>query len=342
MTLSVWYPTVQATCRIYNPNTKETTWRSINVSNFTTPPPGLDKRSSRSDQFTITHKTLPKSSDSPSEYAESYTINVNFSSDLQISLDVRRPTSVPGFKIGKGPKGGYSYFGHDLEKPDGYVIHRFWPRAVATGHVIQNGKATSVEGPGMFVHAIQGMRPNLVAARWNFGHFQSEQHGGVSAILMDFTTINDYGGKGAGSGFVNVSVGGLVIANKLVAVTAETKWPGEEQDVNAVVKSRATHLDAAHDPDTGYDEPSRLLFHWAGPSLLPEAPGNVTGTINVDLGGPGKEKGLIEKVDFLAEIPTVVKAVVSYVAGTKPYIYQVCFLVIAYLEILADWLDRVT
>lgn len=326
MTLSVWYPTVQATCRIYNPNTKETTWRSINVSNFTTPPPGLDKRSCRSDQFTISHKTLPKSPDSPLEYAESYTININYSSDLQISLDVRRPTSVPGFKVGKGPKGGYSYFGHDLEKPDGYVIHRFWPRAVATGHVIQNGKATSVEGPGMFVHAIQGMRPNLVAARWNFGHFQSQQHGGVSAILMDFTTINDYGGKGAGSGFVNVSVGGLVIANKLVAVTAETKWPGEEPDDNAEVKSRATHLNAAHDPDTGYDEPSQLLFHWAGPSLLPEAPGHVTGTVNADLGGPGKEKGLIEKVDFLAEIPTVVKAVVSYVAGTKPYIYQVCFL----------------
>jgi hypothetical protein len=34
-------------------------------------------------------------------------------------------------------------------------------------------------------------------------------------------------------------------------------------------------------------------------------------------------KGLIEKVDVLAEIPYVIKSVVNYVAGTKPYIYQV-------------------
>lgn len=159
---------------------------------------------------------------------------------------------------------------------------------------------------------------------------------------MDFTTINDYGKKGSGSGFVNVSVGSLVIANKLVTVTAETKWPGEEQDENAEVMSRAIHLNAAHDPDTGYDEPSGILFRWAGPSLLAEAPGNVAGTIQVDVGGPGKEKGLIEKVDFLAEIPAVVKAVVSYVAGTKPYIYQVCFLVVAGIENLADRLNPIT
>jgi hypothetical protein len=35
-----------------------------------------------------------------------------------------------------------------------------------------------------------------------------------------------------------------------------------------------------------------------------------------------QEIGLIEKVDVMAEIPGFVKAVVSYVAGAKPYIYQ--------------------
>ena len=34
-------------------------------------------------------------------------------------------------------------------------------------------------------------------------------------------------------------------------------------------------------------------------------------------------EGLIEKVDVLAEIPKVVKAVIAYAAGTKPYIYTV-------------------
>ena len=32
---------------------------------------------------------------------------------------------------------------------------------------------------------------------------------------------------------------------------------------------------------------------------------------------------MIEKVDVLAEIPYVIKTMVNYVAGTKPYIYQV-------------------
>lgn len=315
----MWYPTVQITCKIYNPTTKESTWRSVNVSNFTTPPPGHDKRSSKADQFSVIHKDHPNS-----DFPESYLINMNFSDDLQFSLDVRRPASVPGFKIGDGPKGGFSYFGHDLEKPDGYVVHRFWPMNRATGHIIQKGKAIAVEGPGMFVHAIQGMRPNLIAARWNFAHFQSPQHGGVSAIQMEFTTTNDHGAKGSGSGFAAANVGSLVIGNKLVAVTAETKWPGEEQSDDAKVISRAIHLNPAHDSFTGYNQPTGLLFKWAGPSLLAEAPGRVTGALEVDVGGPGNDKGLIEKVDVLAEIPGVVKAVVSYVAGTKPYIYQVC------------------
>jgi len=315
--IGLWYPTIQFTCKIFNPNTGEKIWRSVNVSNFVTPPPGLDKRSSKADQFAITHSSQPDS-----EFPESYTIAANLSDDLQISLNVRRPASVPGYKLGKGPKGGYSYFGPDPENAEGYVIHRFWPRNVATGHIIQKGKALTVEGPGMFVHAIQGMRPNLVAARWNFAHFQSPQHGGVSAIQMEFTTIDAYGRKGAGSGFAIANVGSLVVGNKLVSVTAETKWPDETQPDNAEVISRATHLKPVHDPETGYALPTELLFRWAGPSLLPEAPGRIEGTLSSDVGDPASPKGLIEKVDVLAEIPGFVKAVVSYVAGTKPYIYQ--------------------
>ncbi|THH20727.1 hypothetical protein EW146_g686 [Bondarzewia mesenterica] len=315
--IGVWYPTIQFTCKIFNPKTGESVWRSVNVSNFVTPPPGLDKRSSKADQFTITHKSHPDS-----DFPESYSLSVNLSNDFQVSLEIRRPASVPGYKVGKGPEGGYSYFGADPKKADGYVIHRFWPRDIATGHIILDGKAMPIEGPGMFVHAIQGMRPNLVASRWNFAHFQSQAHGGVSAIQMEFTTIDAYGRKGSGSGFATANIGSLVIGGKLVTVTAETKWPGETQAENAEVISRAVHLKPVHDPDTGYAQPTELLFRWAGPSLLPDAPGKIDGTISVEVGDPASPKGLIEKVDVLAEIPSVVKAVVSYVAGTKPYIYQ--------------------
>ncbi|EPQ54374.1 hypothetical protein GLOTRDRAFT_100483 [Gloeophyllum trabeum ATCC 11539] len=315
--VGVWYPTIQLTSKIFNPNTKEKLWRSVNVSNFVSPPPGLDKRSSKSDQFTITHK-----SHTDSEYPESYTINANLSDDLQISLEVKRPASVPGFKVGKGPKGGYSYFGVDPEKPEGYVIHRFWPRDMGSGHIIHKGQATPIQGPGMFVHAIQGMRPNLVASRWNFANFQSEEHGGVSAILMDFTTTDAYGRKGAGSGFVTVSVGSLVLGGKLVLVTGETKWPDEAVPEGAGVMSRAVHLNPVHDPDTGYDAPTEIVYRWGGPSVVPGSEGAVDATLQVPLGEPSNYKGLVEKVDVLAEIPYVLKTVVNYVAGTKPYIYQ--------------------
>ncbi|KAI0734136.1 oxidative stress survival Svf1-like protein [Fomitopsis betulina] len=315
--LGVWYPTIQFTCKLYNPKTKERVWKSLNVSNFVTPPPGLDKRSSKSDQFSIVHKDHPGD-----EFAESYAIRVNLADDLQISLDVKRPASAPGWKVGKGPKGGHSYFGHDVEKPDGYVVHRFWPSTSCTGVVIRSGHAESVKGTGMFVHAIQGMRPNLVAARWNFAHFISEAHGGTSAIQMEFTTTDAYGRHGASSGSVAVNVGSLVVGGKLVAVTAETKYPDEPLPETAEVMSRAIHSKTALDSDTGYNAPTELTFRWAAPSILPDTPGNFDATVVVDVGQPDAYNGLVDKVDFLAEVPAVIKTMIAYAAGTKPYIYQ--------------------
>ncbi|OAX32024.1 oxidative stress survival, Svf1-like protein [Rhizopogon vinicolor AM-OR11-026] len=315
--IGLWYPTIQFTCKIYNPTTKETIWRSVNVTNFVTPPPGLDKRSSKADQFSITYK--PSSDDS---HSEMYTIRANLSDNLQISLDVSRPSAVPGFKIGKGPKGGYSYFGPDQEKPEGYVVHRFWPRTSASGHIIHNGKAIIAEGHGMLVHAIQGMRPNLIASRWNFANFQSDAHGGVSAIQMEFTTLDTHGRSGAGSGPVTVSVGSLVLGGKLAVVTAETRWSDEPQPEKAAVMSRTHHLNPVHDPDTGYMQPTALEFRWAGSPLLQGVEGSVDAFVHLDVGSPSSPKGLIEKVDVLAEIPYVIKTMVNYVAGTKPYIYQ--------------------
>lgn len=317
----MWYPTIQFTLKIYNPNTKKSDWRSVNVSNFVTPPPGLDKRSCKADQFSITCKA----SADPS-FPETYVIRANLSDDLQVSLDVSRPASVPGFKVGQGPKGGFSYFGPEVNKPEGYVVHRFWPHTVATGHVVHQGKASAVKGIGMFIHAIQGMRPNLVASRWNFANFQSSAHGGVSAIQMEFTTLESYGRHGAGSGGVTVNVGSLVLGGKLAVVTAETKWPDEVPEESAPVISRVTHVDPVHDPDTGYRMPSALDYRWAGPSILSVPQGTITASLYVDVGSVTQPKGLIEKVDVLAEIPYVIKTMVNYVARTKPYIYQVGFI----------------
>jgi len=110
----VWYPTIQFTCKVYDSKTGEQIWKSINVNNFVTPPPGLDKRSSKADEYSIIHKSNPDKPDFP----ESYSITANLGPDVQISLELRRYGSAQGFKLGKGPKGGYSYFGTDQGKPD--------------------------------------------------------------------------------------------------------------------------------------------------------------------------------------------------------------------------------
>ena len=252
---------------------------------------------------------------------------------MQVSLDVQRPASIPGYKVGKGPQGGYSYFGTNPEKAEGYVIHRFWPRIKATGTVIRSGKAIPVQGSGMLVHAIQGMRPNLVASAWNFVHFQSNQLGGVSAIQMEFKTLDTHGKHGAGSGGVVVNIGSLVVGDKLAAVTAETKWPGEKSTSSVV--SQTTHLNPEQDPDTSYRKPTGIVFDWKAPSIISDAPGTLEAKLQLDLGSVAEPKGLIEKVDVLAEIPYVLKVAVNYVAGTKPYIYQVRSLSILTLNLRA-------
>lgn len=167
------------------------------------------------------------------------------------------------------------------------------------------------------------MRPNLVASGWNFAHFQSKLHGGVSAIQMEFTTCTTHGRKGTGSGGVVVNVGSVVVAGKLASVVAETKWAGEEYTEDAPAKSRALFLNTVRDPETGYKWPTEIEFRWAGPSVVADAPGQVDAKVLAELGNLEDPKGLIVKVDILAEIPYVIKMAVNYVAGTKPYMYQV-------------------
>ncbi|KAH8112852.1 Svf1-like-domain-containing protein [Phellopilus nigrolimitatus] len=315
--IGIWYPTVQFTFTMYNPTTKERVWRSSNVTNFVSPAPGLDKRSSKSDSFAITFKSKP-GTDNP----ESFTIFAQVAEDVQITLEVTRPASAPGWKIGKGPKSGFSYYGPDVEKPEGSVFHSFWPRTQCSGHIIYKGQAIPANGPGMYVHAIMGMRPNLIASRWNFADFQSNEHGGVSAIQMELTTPDAYGLNGAGSGGVKVNFGSLVLGGKLVCVTAETTLPEEDKPAETQFVSRAFHHNTIIDSDTSHAQPKELEFVWSGPSTLSDAPGQVSASMKVDVGTPTQPKGLVEKVDVLAEIPAMLKAVVNYVAGTKPYIYQ--------------------
>jgi Svf1-like C-terminal lipocalin-like domain/Svf1-like N-terminal lipocalin domain len=310
-------------------------WKSITVNNWVTPPPGQDNRSCKSDAFSIVHQ----STSSDPTHSENYTITAKVSSELSISLNVSRPNSVSGFKVGNAPTGGFTYFGTNKEKPDGYVVHRFWPRTKGVGRLIfgsggsaQGGgsRIEEISGVGMMVHAIQGMRPNLIARSWNFCWFTgklpaSDEHNtaadtGVSGIMMEFITTESYGRKQGGDGGTAVNVGCVNIGNTVV-VTAETQWADAGGAINTPVISRATHYDAIMDRETGYAQPQKLAFSWLGP--VPGTPAEVVkASLSMDVGFGETSNGLIEKVDVLSEIPAVLKTIVNAM-GTKPYIYQV-------------------
>jgi hypothetical protein len=319
----LWQVQIQFTFGLYDATSGAPVrhWNSVSVTNFKTPPPPnkgvtLDKRSAKSDQFSITLDPARP---------DTYLIEGQYDADLAVSLEFSRLPGVPGWKLGGGPRGGMTYFG--TKKPatansgsepdrtaggDGYAIHRFWPRASVKGIIRRGGAIIDVpEGSrGVFIHAIQGMRPNLVASRWNFADFQSPAADGVSLILMEFTATSAYGAK-------KVAVGSVVVDDKLVAVTV-----GPSEGVG--------HRQAVVDKETGYKVPRQLAYTWSGPAIgAAKGTAPVTAELILDVPeDPARadksgfsSRHLIAKVSVLAEIPYLVRKVIS-MAGTNPYIYR--------------------
>ncbi|KAH7102001.1 oxidative stress survival, Svf1-like protein [Auriculariales sp. MPI-PUGE-AT-0066] len=307
------YPTIQFVVHIFDPATKERVWSSTNVSNFA-PLPG--KLSSKCDEFAIIHDSSPKEPGA----AESYSVSARPTKDVQVSATITRTAEAPGWRIGKAPHGGRSFYGRNIDRPDGFMVHRFWPRTSVSGQVVYKGKAIDISGSGMLVMAIQGMRPDNIACRWDFGHFQSEDHGGVAAIQMQFTTPKSYGPSGSGSGNVKVAIGSLVVGGKLVLVTGETQLPGQGT-VEGEIVSRAIHVGSQKDPENGHPAPTGFKYVWRGPSLV-HAGNSVGAELQVEVGPPNAMKGLVEKVDVLAEVPAPVKVILNAAAGIKPIVYQ--------------------
>ncbi|OXH41948.1 survival factor 1 [Cryptococcus neoformans] len=312
--------TTQMTFKHYNPTTKKAVWKSVHASNAK-----FDKQSCKSDLFEIRH------SGSPAE-GETYNITASLEKDVQITVEYTKPADAPGFKLGSGPDGGISTFGKDKAKREGYVVHRFHPFIHSSGTVIINGQAVDAKGEGIFIHAIQGMRPNLIASRWNFCFFSTapgqdeEKLGSVRAFQMEFETTDDFGPKGAKSGRTKVNIGGIycsktapvpfLITGQTHAPSSDSTYPVPSQDI-----SSATHLNPVHDSETGYSVPSGIEFKWQGDRR--DGQGKAGATLVIEKAGkvPG-EGGLIEKVDVLAEIPYVIKKGLTAMTGTNAYIYQ--------------------
>ncbi|RSH79877.1 putative cell survival pathways protein [Apiotrichum porosum] len=308
--------TTQMTFKLYNPHTKKTSWKSVNVNGFK-----HDGCSSKSDAFEIKHTGTP-------ETEESYAITAHLDKNVQINITFTKPADAPGAKYGTGEQAGYSNFGsNDPTKRDAFVIHRFLPLMTTSGSLIIDGAIVDAKGEAMFVHAMQsGMRPNLIASSWNFAFFASNggneesELGSVRAIQMEFTTTDDYGPKGKNSGRSKVNIGFVYaskIPNNALLVVGQTHAPEAGEYTN---KSKdiviAEHLTTEKDEETSYMAPHGLSFVWEGDRVDGAGRARVS-AMNADVWS-----GLIEKVDVLAEIPYVIRKGLSAVTGAKPFIFQ--------------------
>ncbi|RXK37072.1 hypothetical protein M231_05660 [Tremella mesenterica] len=304
------------TFKIYNPHAKKAVWKSISASGFK--PNG---RSCKSDHFDIKHTGAASGE-------ESYHIVAHLDKHVQFDLVFRRPAEAPGVKFGAGEMGGISTFGKDKE--DGIALHRFLPLMYSSGTFTLDGKVVDAKGDGMFVRAIQGMRPDSLATRWNFAFFttgggiEEGPLGGVRAIQMEFETTDAYGPKGHKSGRTKVNVGVVTITSlpsPLIVVgqthhASSDAFPRLSKDISA-----ATHLGVVKDKDTGYYAPTGISFVWEGDRVDGKGRAGAK-VVQEKAGATVGEGGLIEKVDVLGEIPLLIRKGLAAVTGTKPYIFQ--------------------
>ena len=90
-----------------------------------------------------------------SEDGSSYTIKSVSNENSLVNIKFTR--AAPGFVVGKN---GTSYYGTDPENPWGSMHHAFWPRCKVEGSIITKDGEISCKGQGLFVHALQGMKPH--------------------------------------------------------------------------------------------------------------------------------------------------------------------------------------
>ena len=110
---------------------------------------------------------------------------------------------------------------------------------------------------------------------------------------MEYTTPPSYGST-------VVSVGGIATDGEIVCAGSGHS---------------AQHTEIKEDPDNEWPEPGAVKFLWNGNTKDGKP-------VRAELvGSLGKR---LDKVDVMAKVPGFVKTIVGGVAGTKPYIYQVC------------------
>ena len=110
--------------------------------------------------------------------------------------------------------------------------------------------------------------------------------------MMEFTTPPSYGST-------VVAVGGIAKDGEIVC---------------AGTSLSATHVESTHDSENDWPEPKTIRFSW---DCKTKDGKDVSAVVE---GSLGKR---LDRIDIMAEVPRIVKAIAGSVAGTRPYIYQV-------------------
>lgn len=270
-----------------------------------------------------------------SEDGSRYRIRANV--DPCVTVDVEVVRKAEGFKIGET---GTSLYGTDVDEPWGSMRHVFWPSCLVSGTITLNTAQSNAvialdSDLGMFVMALQGMKPHHAAARWNFCNFQTES---TSVVVMQYTTPVSYGSCSVGvAGVVrggellytapNVLVEHIGVSNVSKDSSALQDGPVNKLATETTNKP-ATELvtnpaTETWNPETGWPLPESIRFDICGPGIHASAAdiasnqqlykGVLTGTL---------KDNLLECVDVMAELPGFIKSIVANLSGTRPYIYQ--------------------
>lgn len=230
------------------------------------------------------------------EAGDTYTIKSAINDNCIVNLTVKRIS--PGFQVGKD---GTSYYGTDPANPWGTMRHAFWPRCAVTGTMQTPLKTFHINGRGLYIYCIQGMKPHHAAAKWNYVNFQTPNY---SAVLMEYTTPPAYGQTVVG-------VGGIATDKEIIC--------GGVCTVKHNTSNQESELD--------WPEPRNVSFSWTG-----EKDGKA---ITAELVGDLPPRS--DRVDVLAHLPGFVKSFISGATGLKPHIFQVRITHSLSHRFVADW-----
>ncbi|KAJ5817740.1 hypothetical protein N7447_007748 [Penicillium robsamsonii] len=217
------------------------------------------------------------------EEGNSYTIKSTVNGGALV--DLKFTQTAPGFVIGTD---GTSYFGTDAKNPWGSMRHAFWPRCSVEGSIATKEQTYDLGGRGVFIMALQGMKPHHAAARWNFINFQTPTY---SAVMMEYTTPPSYGST-------TVNVGGIV---------------KDGQVIYAGTHNKVTHTETGQDEGSDWPAPKSIKWEWSGKTTDGKE-------LTAEVDGPLGPR--MDRIDVMAEVPGFIKSIAGSVAGTRPYIFQ--------------------